>query len=191
MPKRRRGPVPTVRRVRPKRGETAVEQDVASTPTTPAPPTSAGRGDPTPGQSGNNENEVASMVSSFRDMLVSHVALHPECKKYAPMIKKYMRGQFNFFGIKAPPRRAVQKIFIDENVEKLQKRQTVMAFVGALWEEDERDFQGFGVDLMIRFRELILGGTEVEFQEAVGLAEHCVVTKSWWDTVDPISYSGQ
>ena len=101
-----------------------------------------------------------------------------------------MRGQFPFLGLKAPARRALQKEFLRENGEGLQVRETLMAVVRGLWEQEEREFQGFGVDLLAEYRDVLLGETEAEFWEAVGVAQHCVVTKSWWDTVDAISYPG-
>lgn len=87
-------------------------------------------------------------------------------------------------------RRALQKEFLAENGEKFKVRETLVEFVKCLWEQQERDFQGFGVDLLAQYRDVLLGETEAEFWEAVGVAEHCVVTKSWWDTVDAISYPG-
>ena len=94
-------------------------------------------------------------------------------------------------GLKVPARRALQKEFLAENGERLRDRTTLVQFVECLWEQPERDFQGFGVDLLAQYRESLLGETEAEFREAVGVAEHCVVTKSWWDTVDAIAYPGR
>jgi len=134
--------------------------------------------------------QVAHLVSAFRTLLLSHVSSHPECSKYAPLISKYMRNQFTFMGLKAPARRELQKKFINENTEGLKERRVLIEFVKCLWDQDERDFQAFGVDLMVWFRDVLIGDTEEEFYEAVGVAEHCVVTKSWWDTVDALAYSG-
>ena len=123
-------------------------------------------------------------------MLTSHVASHPECGKYAPAISKYMRNKFTFFGLKAPARRALQKEFLKENDTHLEDRETLMEFVRCLWAQEERDFQGFGVDLMAQYRDLLLGTSEGDFHTAVGVVEHCIINKSWWDTVDAIAYPG-
>lgn len=128
------------------------------------------------------------LVSVFRDMLTSHVASHPECNEQAPAMSKYMRNKFAFMGLKAPARRALQKEFLAVNREASQDRVTVISFVRALWGQDEREFQGFGVDLLVECRDVVLGETEQDFHGAMGLGEYCVVTKSWWDTVDTIAY---
>ena len=135
-------------------------------------------------------HKVTRMLADFRHLLTSHAASHPECAKYAPAISKYMRNQFPFLGLKAPARRALQKQFLAEHGSSFEDRQTLTEFVGGLWEEEERDFQGFGVDLLAQYRETLLGDTEEHFREAVGVVKHCVITKSWWDTVDAISYPG-
>lgn len=146
--------------------------------------------DQTPPQAQGSDEVVARMLSSFRTTLTSHVATHPECKEYAPVISKYMREKFVFLGLKAPARRALQKNVVRENLESLKERRTLVEFVKSLWGEEEREFQSFGVDLLIQQREILLGESEEEFQEAVGVAEHCIITKSWWDTVDALSYPG-
>ena len=106
-------------------------------------------------------------------------------------MSKYMRNKFAFMGLKAPARRAIQKAFLAENREVAEDRTTVISFAKALWEQDEREFQGVGGDLLIKCRGVLLGETDGEFQEAMALAEYCVVTKSWWDTVDAIAYQGE
>lgn len=149
---------------------------------------------PTPAPSGSSSSATGDMAreltSRLRVLLTSHVSSHPECKQYATSISKYMRNQFVFMGLKAPARRALQKEFVRENGESLKTREVLAEFMNALWEEEEREFQACGVDLLAQYKEVLLGETEAEFWEAVGVAEHCVVTKSWWDTVDAISYPG-
>lgn len=204
MPKRRRkvagdgkGTATTTKRVkRTGSGATAVP----TTSPDPPPPinTACELTDPplvciadTPPESSPTKDVACRLVSTFRDMLISHVASHPECKEQAPAMKKYLRNKFAFMGLKAPARRALQKTFLAENQEESQDRATVISFVRALWEQDEREFQEFGVDLLVKCRGVVLGETERDFREAVSLAEYCVVTKSWWDTVDTIAYQGE
>ncbi len=152
------------------------------------PPTLPNAGVPPPCK---GEDEVSCLVLSLRQAMTSYAASHPECKEYAPRISKYLRNQFTCLGIKATPRRSIQKDFVEENGEALRNnRHLLLEFIRVLWEEEERDFQGVAVDLMCQFRDSILGETEEHFLAALGLAEHCVVTKSWWDTVDTIAYKG-
>lgn len=135
-------------------------------------------------------HDACELVAAFQGMLTAHISSHPECAEQAPAMSKYMRNKFLFMGLKAPARRALQKTFLEENREAREDRATIIGFARALWEQEEREFQGFGVDLLIKCRDIVLGETEKDFQEAMGLAEHCVVTKSWWDTVDAIAYQG-
>ena len=137
------------------------------------------------------DDKPSHMLSEFRAMLSTHVASHPECDQNAPAMSKYLRNQFPFMGLKAPARRALQKDFLGRHDATLHNRHTMIGFVRGLWEEEEREFQAFGVDLLAQYREVLLGTTKQEFQEAIALCQHCVVTKSWWDTVDAISYPGQ
>jgi 3-methyladenine DNA glycosylase AlkD len=106
-------------------------------------------------------------------------------------MSKYMRNKFTFMGLRAPARRALQKAFLTDNREAREDRATLLSFTRALWGQDEREFQAFAVDLLFMCRSIVLGDTELDFHEAMGLAEYFVVTKSWWDTVDPIAYQGE
>ncbi len=124
---------------------------------------------------------------ALQDLLSSYVKSNPECAKYAPSIEKYMRSQFPFFGIKSPPRRTMLKEFVERFDKELHQFDSLSSLLCELWEGDKREFQSCGVDLMEKFKDVLLSEG---FDEAVGVVKHCLVTKSWWDTVDAISYPG-
>ena len=174
MPKVRRGRVRTTRRGKPK----------------PCPPPSGAASTSTGarGQSskhGGQRSELASrLVEQFRKTCSSHVAAHPECVKDAVSMKKYMRNQFEFFGLKAPALRKLEKEMMETNKVVLQDRSALMGVFGPLWEEEEREFQHFGCTLLEKHRQLLLGTTDREFHEAMETVKRCICTKSWWDTVD-------
>jgi hypothetical protein len=59
-----------------------------------------------------------------------------------------------------------------------------------LWEEDNREMQTCGCDLAKIFNRLLEGVNTEEYIEGMSCIEHLLTTKSWWDTVDPLSYQG-
>lgn len=59
-------------------------------------------------------------------------------------MKKYMRGQFEYLGIKAPLRTALQNEFIKENgLPPLDKLESILR---DLWSLPQREFQYAGLD---------------------------------------------
>lgn len=61
-----------------------------------------------------------------------------------------------------------------------------------LWDEEKREMQAFGCDLAQTHRALLLGdATEDHFKEAMTCIQHLITNKSWWDTVDALSYPGR
>lgn len=95
----------------------------------------------------------------------------------APM-KKYMRDQFEYLGIKTPKNVALQKEFYDEHgFPPLSELDPVLR---DLWSLPPREFQYVAVGLLGRFNKQI----PAKFIKTI---ETMIVTKSWWDTVDSIA----
>ena len=95
----------------------------------------------------------------------------------APM-KKYMRDQFEYLGIKTPQNAALQKQFFEEHgFPALSDLDPVLR---DLWSLPQREFQYVAVGLLGRFNKQI----PANFIKTV---EYLLVTKSWWDTVDSIA----
>ena len=95
----------------------------------------------------------------------------------AKAMKAYMKGHFDFFGIKSPERRELQKQFLNENGAPIPFDPTVFR---ALWQADQREFQMFGLDLL---RKQAIKVEKADLQ----LIEELIITKSWWDTVDGLA----
>ncbi len=97
--------------------------------------------------------------------------------KAAPM-KKYMREQFEYLGIKTPQNAALQKEFYSEyGLPELAQLDMILQ---DLWALPQREFQYVAVGLLGKFEKQL----PAEFIDTI---ECLIVTKSWWDTVDTIA----
>ncbi len=93
-------------------------------------------------------------------------------------MKKYMRDQFDYLGIKTPIRVALQNEFIKEN--GLPSLDELDSILRALWSLPQREFQYTATSLLGKLENKL----ELEF---ITTLEYLLVTKSWWDTVDTIA----
>jgi 3-methyladenine DNA glycosylase AlkD len=95
----------------------------------------------------------------------------------APM-KKYMRDQFEYLGIKTPKNIALQKEFYAEyGLPELSDLDEVLR---DLWAVPQREFQYVAVGLLGKFEKQLPA-------EFIDMIESLIVTKPWWDTVDAIA----
>ena len=91
---------------------------------------------------------------------------------------KYMKNQFQFYGIKTPLRRQLQK--------QLLKQMGLPAFakiaptVKQAYAQPQREFHYFACDLVNEYFNEIPASFIVT-------AEYMIVTHAWWDTVDGLS----
>ena len=99
---------------------------------------------------------------------------------HAAGMKKYMRNQFDFIGLKAPIRRELGRQFIKEH--GLPGVDSIVDIIKELWNRKEREFQFFAMDLLSKFKKK----TDAS---AINLYEFLITNKSWWDTVDFIAAS--
>jgi 3-methyladenine DNA glycosylase AlkD len=93
----------------------------------------------------------------------------------AIQMKKYMKGQFDFFGMGTPARRAMMTAHIRKY--GLPDRNKVEEITHYLWKKDERECQFTAIDLLNRMKRYL-------DQDNFPLMEYMITTKSWWDTVD-------
>jgi len=93
-------------------------------------------------------------------------------------MKKYMRDQFDYLGIKTPIRVALQNEFIKEN--GLPPLDELDSISRDFWGLPQREFQYTATSLIGRLENKL----EPEF---ITTLEYLLVTKSWWDTVDSIA----
>ena len=94
-------------------------------------------------------------------------------------MKKYMRDQFEYLGIKSPQVKTLFRQFIQEHglppLEKLDE------IIRELWEFPQREYQYLAISLMERLEKKLPAS-------AIKTLEYMILHKSWWDTVDNISH---
>jgi 3-methyladenine DNA glycosylase AlkD len=87
----------------------------------------------------------------------------------------YMRRQFAFLGIPAPARRELAKAFFA--AEGLPPAEALPELLRAFWELPYREAHYFAMELPLRLKK--------QWQEGwLAPLEACVLSQSWWDTVD-------
>ncbi len=96
----------------------------------------------------------------------------------AVQMKRYMKDQFEFYGISAPDRRALMRAHYKKF--DLPPWSDIGIIARSLWEMDERECQHTVMDIMNRMKKNLS-------PDNLSLLEYFITTKSWWDTVDGVS----
>src|SRR5262245_43556207 len=95
----------------------------------------------------------------------------------APM-KKYMRDQFEYLGIKSPLLRSLMKDFISAHgVPPIYELDVILRDLSSL---PQREFQYAANSLLGRSQNHLPA-------DLIRTIEYLIVMKSWWDTVDSIA----
>lgn len=113
----------------------------------------------------------------YNTHLVPLFARHADPTQAAPM-KKYMRDQFEYLGIKSPQFRLLMKEFIEEN--GLPPISELEPIVRELWSLPEREYQYVSTSLIGRLEDTLPSNFSRTF-------EYLITHKSWWDTVDTLA----
>lgn len=102
---------------------------------------------------------------------------HANPSQAAPM-KKYMRDQFDYLGIKTPQ----SKILMREMLSKhgLPKIEELDKILRDLWSLPEREYQYAAMHLLDKFEKKLPANF-------ITTLEYLIVTRSWWDTVDTLA----
>lgn len=99
-------------------------------------------------------------------------------EKEAVYMKKYMKGHFEYFGIKAPLRKELTRQFRIEN-GPIQK-ENMDKMVRWCWQAPERELQYIAMETLGH----LAGKAKISY---MSLYEFMILNKSWWDTVDYIA----
>lgn len=96
----------------------------------------------------------------------------------AAAMKQYMKGQFEYYGIKSPQRRELAKVFFKcynypspENLDNIVK---------VSWDIPQREMQYVVMDMLRRF-------VNTGKKDQINLYEYLIIHRSWWDTIDFIA----
>ena len=98
--------------------------------------------------------------------------------KIAAGQKAYMKNKFDYFGLKSPVRKELQKPFLLK--AQVPPKGEVESIIKKLWQKPEREVQYFAQELLQKYTKLY------ELKD-ISLFEYCITHKSWWDTVDFIA----
>jgi len=92
--------------------------------------------------------------------------------------KAYMRNQFEFYGIKTPVRRVLQRQLFQK--ERLPPKDEVAGIIKTLWGRPQREYHYLAQELAKKY----LNNLE---EKDITLYEFMITHNSWWDTVDFIA----
>lgn len=99
---------------------------------------------------------------------------------FAEGMHNYMKGQYNFYGIKMGPRRQLARPFFQE-AKRLSKKE-LLECADRLYKEPKHEMHHMAVE----FLEKNLKGDKLEKSD-MKVFEKMVLKHSWWDTVDVIA----
>ena len=91
---------------------------------------------------------------------------------------KYMRFQFEYFGLKAPVWQPILRTLFKEY--GVFSGEDLKEFVRLCFEDDHREMHYAGLQMLEK-------QIKKEEKEAIHFLEECILANSWWDTVDWIS----
>ncbi len=114
-----------------------------------------------------------SYTRSIQTLFASHA--HPG---QAVGMKRYMRGQFEYLGIKGPEMSALLREH--SQVHGLPRLVELDRIMRELWALPEREYQYVATGLLSRFETHLPA-------RFIATLEYLLTTKSWWDTVDTLA----
>lgn len=120
------------------------------------------------------------MVFEVNDYIadISQALMEKSNPENAEKQRDYMKGNFDFFGIKAQTRRKTTRVFM-RRAER-PDYDDINIVIKKLWELPEREYQYFSMELLEKYKN--------EFEkDIIFLFEYMITNKSWWDTVDFIA----
>jgi len=91
---------------------------------------------------------------------------------------RYMKDHFDFFGVKSPARKQVQKEI--KVYWKELNNQSIFEYAEALWKLPQRELQYIAL-------EALESRSRKWDENHLPRIEKLIVTKSWWDTVDALA----
>lgn len=94
-------------------------------------------------------------------------------------MSKYMKDNFQFFGIKTENRRQIFKNISTENLEEIKNNPRKLALL--LYSKKERELHYCALEILIKHLK------NKYIKEDIQLIERLVMANSWWDSIDVIA----
>lgn len=117
-------------------------------------------------------------MSNLFDRILIDFSAHAHPEQVQPMVD-YMKGRFDFYGIKSPERKELAKRYHPE-VKVLTKKET-FALVKRMWDEPKRELHYTAMEFLFRNKKFLNEKSDIDFLQ--GLATQ----HSWWDSIDFIA----
>jgi 3-methyladenine DNA glycosylase AlkD len=99
--------------------------------------------------------------------------------EYASAMSKYMKNNFQFFGIKTEERRRIFKAIWKENQKEVSENTREIAL--ELYAKKQREFHYCAIEILVK---QLKGNYK---KEDIELIEKLIVVNCWWDSVDTIA----
>lgn len=96
----------------------------------------------------------------------------------AVFMKAYMKGHFEYFGIKSAPRRQLLSDVFHKNL--IKSPDELFQICRALWQAPHREAQYAAMDILDKYKTWMK-------PETLPYIESLILEKSWWDTVDHLA----
>jgi 3-methyladenine DNA glycosylase AlkD len=90
----------------------------------------------------------------------------------------YMKHRFQFFGVKTPTRKELQKPYFEKN--NLPPKEDAFQMIRELWMAPQRELHYFAQELAYKYKR------QIEFED-IEFFEWMAKNNSWWDTIDFIA----
>lgn len=124
------------------------------------------------------------IYTSYEDIMTDYTSqifnafLDASNADFAKGQSAYMKNKFEFFGIKSPVRKIIQKPFFQK--EQRPEKKDLTGIIEEFWSKPQRELQYCGQELALKY---ILYPDEKDIE----LYEYMITHKSWWDTIDFIA----
>lgn len=120
---------------------------------------------------------MSDLASTLVGRLRAELPRHADGVRAAAMAK-YMRDQFEYYGIPSTPLSALFRTAMTGLPKPTS--QDAADFALACWELPEREYQYVACTYLRRYAKVL-------DEDFLDTAKHLVVSKSWWDTVDALA----
>ncbi|OWF37592.1 uncharacterized protein LOC110467243 [Mizuhopecten yessoensis] len=128
----------------------------------------------------DSADTVSSLISSLETSFTAN-----QNSKNAAQMKQYMRGQFEFYGIKAPELKGIVKEVLG-TYPKLTTDQA-LELLWKAWQQPNREFQIMAIHYASNNISILIGSDLKCCRRFLDTIQKLITNKSWWDSVDMLA----